>query len=112
MNVYHKDLSTGRWFELTFLEQMANIGSEVLRAISWKNRNPQISRRAMERALELLELTIEDEKNKSRASRLKELTRLREVLIDCYYLENKFCSTEKAWEKYFNSFAYAVRRKT
>lgn len=112
MKVYHRELSAGRWFELTFFEQMANIGSEVIRALSWRKRNDEYSRRAIERGLELLELTIEDEKNKSKPSRLKELTRLREVLIDDFYFENKFGSNESAWKNYFNSFAYAARRKT
>lgn len=112
MRIYHKELSTGRWFTLTFFEQMAHIGSEVIRAISWKGRNENYSRRAVERALELLEFTIEDVKNKSKPSRLKELTRLREVLIDYFYFENKFGSNEKLWEKYFNSFSYAARLNT
>lgn len=112
MKVYHQDLSAGRWFELTFLEQMANIGSEVIRAISWKNKNEEFSRQAIERALELFELTINDKKNRSKASRLKELTRLREVLIDYFYFENKFGSTDENWKRYFNSFSYAVRKET
>ncbi len=112
MKVYHRELSSGKWFELTFFEQMAHLGSEVIRAISWKKRNDEYSRRAMERALELLELTIDDKKNKSKPSRLKELTRLREALIDYFYFENQFGSTEDAWKKYFNGFAYAARKKT
>lgn len=112
MKTFHKELSAGRWFELTFFEQMANIGSEVIRAISWRSKNNEYSRRAVERALELLGLTIEDEKNKSKPSRLKELTRLREVLIDYFYFENQFGSTENTMKKYFNSFAFAARRKT
>jgi len=112
MNAYHKELSRGRWFEFTFFEQMANIGSEVIRALSWKNRNENYSRRAVERALELLELTIEDGKNKSNPSRLKELTRLKEVFIDYFYFENQFGSSEEGWKRYFNPFTYASRRKT
>ena len=38
----HKQLSEGRWFKMTFFEQMANIGSEIERAISWKRRNERI----------------------------------------------------------------------
>lgn len=112
MKVFHKELSSGKWFEMTFFEQMANIGSEVIRAISWKNRNEKYSQRAIERALELLELTINDKKNRARASRLKELTRLKEVLIDYFYCENIYGSTESSLEKYFYSFNYAVRAKT
>lgn len=111
MKVFHKELSSGKWFEMVFFEQMANIGSEVMRAISWKSRNENYSRRAIERALELLELTINDQKNRAIPSRLKELTRLREVLIDYFYCGNKYGSTERSWEKYFYGFSYAIRGK-
>ncbi|MFQ3676265.1 MAG: hypothetical protein SNJ64_06980 [Endomicrobiia bacterium] len=102
----HKELSQGRWFELTFFEQMANIGSEVVRAIKWKNKNVVYSKLAIERALELLYLTIEDKKN---ISRLKELTRLYEVLVDYFYYDNEYGSTDILWEKYFFPFMYAAR---
>jgi len=31
MNYKHKGLAQGRWFQLTLIEQLANIGSEVER---------------------------------------------------------------------------------
>jgi len=83
MNFQHQKLASGRWRRLSFFDQMANIGSEVERAISWRNKdNDLYSRKAAERALELLFLTIGDLKNRNR---LKELTRLHEVLVD-YFL--------------------------
>ena len=106
MSYQHKQLASGRWFELTFLEQMANIGSEVERAILWRNKNSEYSIKAIERALELIELTIADAKN---MARLKELTRLHEVLIDNFYGDNNFSSSDKLWRNYFNAFGYAVR---
>ena len=39
MTVHHKELASGRWFSLSLFEQMANIGSEVIRSIKWKNKN-------------------------------------------------------------------------
>lgn len=106
MNYQHKQLSAGRWFELTFLEQMANIGSEVERAILWKNKKNEYSIKAIDRALELLDLTIADIKN---SKRLKELTRLREVLVDYFYFDNQFSSSDKLWRTYFYAFSYAAR---
>ena len=103
MNYQHKQLASGRWFKLTFFEQMANIGSEVERAISWREKNKQYSIKAIERALELLELTISDIKNCSRA-RLKELMRLNEALIDYFYSDNQFSSSDKLWRNYFYIF--------
>ena len=53
MNYQHKNLlENGRWFDLSLMEQMANIGAEVGRAINWKNKaNLEYSRFAFERAL-------------------------------------------------------------
>ena len=106
MSYQHKQLASGRWFELTFLEQMANIGSEVERTILWRSKNSEYSVKAIERALELIELTIADAKN---MARLKELSRLREVLIDYFYSDNNFSSSDSLWRIYFNAFGYAVR---
>ena len=103
----HTDLAGGRWLELSFFEQMANVGSEVERAIKWKNKNnSEYSRMAFERCLELLDLTIEDEKNKKR---LKELLRLREVLADYFAFDNIYGSTDQKWQNYFYGFNFAAR---
>lgn len=104
----HKQLSEGRWFELSFFEQMANIGSEIERAISWKSRNIDFSNKAVDRSLELLFLSIDDKKNQMR---LTELTRLYEGISDYFYGENNFKSSDMLWQKYFYNFAYAVRNK-
>lgn len=104
----HKQLSDGRWFELSFFEQMANIGSEVERAISWKYKNIDFSNKAVERALELLFISINDKKN---ISRIKEIARVYEVLNDYFYGDNQYQSTDSLWQKYFYNFAYAVRNK-
>ncbi|RJQ31361.1 MAG: hypothetical protein C4562_06220 [Actinobacteria bacterium] len=107
MNYQHSHLASGRWAELTFPEQMANIGSEVIRAISWRNKdNQQYFQKAFERALELLSLTISSEKNKSR---LKELTRLYEVLVDYFAFDNEYKSSDESWQKYFLAFNYLAR---
>ena len=91
---------------MSFLEQMANIGSEIERAIKWRDKNREYFIKALERALELIELTISDAKN---VTRLRELTRLREVLLDYFYGDNKFSSSDRIWRNYFYSFGYAVR---
>ena len=103
----HKELASGRWFKLSFFEQMANIGSEVERAILWREKKKEYSILAMERALELLDLTVTDAKNKT-APRLKELMRVRETLVDYFYFDNQYSSTDKLWRSYFYAFNYAV----
>ena len=105
INYQHKNLAEGRWQNLPFFEQMANIGSEVERAMSWREKNREYSRLASDRALELLDLTISDPKN---LKRLKELFRLREVLADYFYFDNTYKSTNQNWHSYFSGFNYAV----
>jgi hypothetical protein len=108
MNYQHKDLASGRWAKMSFIEQMANIGSEVERALNWKAKdNAAYCRLAAERALELLELTIEGLKD---FARLKELTRVREAIADYFFGANQFGSTDALWRSYFSHFAYAARR--
>jgi len=102
----HKNLAEGRWQKLSFFEQMANVGSEVERAISWRHKNLEYSKLAVERTLELLDLTIDDDKNKKR---LRELLRLREVLADYFYSSNCFKSTDSLWRNFFTPFNWAAR---
>ncbi|MEI7621393.1 MAG: hypothetical protein WCJ51_02565 [Candidatus Moraniibacteriota bacterium] len=107
MEYQHKNLASGHWQELSFFEQIANVGSEIERTIKWKNKgNAQYSSLAFERGLELLDFTIEDEKNRSR---LKELLRVREALADHFVFENEYNSTDKNWQDYFFAFNFAVR---
>lgn len=106
MNYQHKNLASGAWRKLTFFEQMANTGSEVIRAINWREKHREdYKKMAADRALELLSLTIDDPKNKSR---LKELTRLYECLVDYLYYENIYHSNKKSTINYFLAFNYAV----
>ncbi|OGC24752.1 hypothetical protein A3J90_06005 [candidate division WOR-1 bacterium RIFOXYC2_FULL_37_10] len=106
-NYQHKDLANGRWNELSFFEQMANIGSEVIRAISWRNKgNKKFSDLSFERALELFDLTISDSKNRKR---LKEVTRGREVFVDYLVCDNIYGSDDKFFQNYFHAFNYAAR---
>jgi len=104
-NVQHPSLAAGRWQTFSLMQQLANVGSEVERALNWLNKNnPEYSRLAFFRALELLEMTIADSRHRHR---LKELTRLRESLLDYFLGNNQYRSTEKSWRNYFYSFAYA-----
>jgi len=108
MTYQHRTLAEGRWGNLSLAEQMANIGSEVERAINWRKKdNAAYSQKAFERALELLDLTLDSEKG---FPRLREIARVREVLVDYFAGDNQFKSTEKSWKRYFFNFNYAVRR--
>src|SRR3989338_7339714 len=108
MNPQHKDLAAGRWNMLPFLEQMANIGSEVERVLNWgAKKNADYSSRAFERSLEFLDLTLDGVRGMPRR---KEVARLREAIVDYFAGSNQFKSTEASWKKYFSSFTYAARR--
>ena len=108
MSVQHKELAAGRWCQMPFVEQMANIGSEVERALTWRSKNnPSYSGQASERALELIDLTLEAAKT---FPQRREVARVREAFVDYFYGANSFASTEVSWKKYFVHFAYAARR--
>ena len=104
--IVHRDLAAGRWHTLTLVEQMAHIGSEVERALSWRERHAGIAGRAFERALELLDLTLSDPKHRTR---LREPARLREQLADFFAFENEYRTSPESLRKYFAAFNYAAR---
>src|SRR3981081_130243 len=82
--IYHPDLANGRWHTMTIAEQLGNVGSEYERALTWKERGDKDRfEHAFGRLLELLDLTIADPRWTNH--RLKELTRLREVVCDELY---------------------------
>ena len=100
----HKNLAEGGWAELTLAEQMANIGSEVERAITWKEKgNLEYSDKAFFRSLELLGMSLDAQKS---GSRLKELARLYEALVDYFLFDNEFSSSDELWRKYFYPHTY------
>ena len=109
MTTFHQDLSPKRWFKMSIFEQMANIGSDIFRTISWREKNKDLSQKAFARALELIDLTVDDPKNKNR---LKEILRMREALCDFFVGDNQYHSTDKCWQNYFYSFNYAARLHT
>lgn len=108
MSPQHKELASGRWALLPFLEKMANIGSEVERSLNWRAKNNAVyGQQAIERALELVDLTLE---GAAGYPRLKELARMREALVDYFFGTNQFGSTEISWRKYFSHFTFAARK--
>jgi len=104
----HKNLAAGRWNQLSFIEQMANIGSEVERALNWQaKRNTAYCHQAFERSLELIDLTLDSLKG---FARLKEVARLREAIADYFSGANQFKYTDESLRKYFLNFILAARK--
>ena len=110
MTFIHQELAAGRWQKMSLIEQMANIGSEVERAFFAKEKNNvERSMKAFERALELIDLTLGSSNNRLR---LKEIARVREVLVDIFYNGGQFIASESGLRKYFLQFAIAARAKS
>ncbi len=108
MPAIHADLANGRFSQMSFCEQMANIGSEVERALNWKQRkNIEYTKKAFDRAHDLIAITIS---GLTDIHRLRELSRVREALNDYFIGDNQYQSTSASWRKYFMHFAYAVRK--
>lgn len=106
MNVFHTELTASRWQSFSLVEQLANVGSEVERAMKWSQKGrTDLSQNALYRGLELLDLTIGDPRYRQR---LKELTRLREALLDYFVGPNEFGSSDPAWHRYFHAFGMAA----
>ena len=108
MIVQHKELAEGRWKDFTLAQQMAHIGAEIGRAINWRKKgNPHYAQKAINRALELLVLTLEAHHH---PACLREVARVKEAVLDYFYGENEFRSSDILWQRYFDHFNYATRK--
>lgn len=106
----HQGLKPEDWFKRSLVEQMANIGADVERALdAFAKNDKEKAMAAFYRALELLQYTKMDRKNKKR---IKELCRLYELLGEYFAGENKYNLSEDWIRKYFRFFYLAwVREK-
>lgn len=110
MQIIHKELASGKWFTIPLTEQLANIGSEVYRSINWfRKHDSERFLKAFERALELFDLTLEDERWKNRR---KEICRNRELFCSLLVEPEKYNNHDtelEAMNKYFLDFGIAYR---
>jgi hypothetical protein len=107
-NLRHGPGITARWFDYSLAQQLGNVGSEVSRALKWRTRNAEIAQRALERALELIDLTLDDPRHRASVARMRELCRVREVLVDFLVGTNQYASSEASLQRYFDAFAVAA----
>ena len=104
-------LNDERWKSMPFVEQMANIGSEVGRTAKWVQKaKPAMAEGAFVRALELIDLTLKFGRldSSDRCYMLKELCKVRELFCGAY--ESSDVKLLKWLDKYFGDFALAQRR--
>ena len=105
-------LNDERWKSLSFVEQMANIGSEVGRTAKWVQKaKPSMAEGAFVRALELIDLTLKYGRLDSplRDTMLRELCKIREYFCGAY--ERSDTAFLMWLDKYFGDFALAQRRQ-
>lgn len=102
----HAGLAAGRWQTLSLMEQLANVGGEVARMRRWQGKDARLCENAFIRALELLDLTIGDQRW---TGRRKELTRAREVLCDAMLGGREYGSDLESLDRYFLAYAVAAR---
>jgi hypothetical protein len=104
--IVHRDLAAGRWAQLSLVEQLANVGSEVGRMLRWRDRDARVATGAFDRALELLDLTVADPRWRDR---LREIVRARELLCDAAAGGAEYGTTLEDLDRYFLAFALAAR---
>ena len=85
---------------------MANIGSEVYRAISWKKKGSEYANMAFLRSLELFDLT---KVSTLTSSQYRELTRMRELWVDYFKYDNTYNSSEDFINNYFKYLTIAFK---
>lgn len=103
----HKELASGKWFQLSLAEQLANVGSEVSRARKWQGKDKKLFKSAVLRALELFDLILMDPRWHGR---FREIGRVREVFCDALFGGKRYRSSLKALERYFLPFTFLARR--
>jgi len=82
MTLWHRTLSGERWATFPASKQVLMIGTELMRGQRWQELgDDEEARRSSERALELIDLTVAD--NRWRGKRVS-LLRLRESLAEAY----------------------------
>lgn len=107
MSHWSKEFKT-RWQKLTLVERLANIGSEVNRALYWqKKKDFKNAFLAAERALDLLDFTAAVVRP---SYRLGEILRVREVISDYFWNYGQYHTTPQILKKYFLPFAFYIRR--
>ena len=92
-----------RWFDLSRPEQMVNIGNEVKRAVRFDKDN-QKKRAFIEKALEYIELTMDDPKNKTVIPEIK----IGKEILEDYVGDHVLNYTKEQIRDYYLNFMYLL----
>ncbi len=105
----HRDLAASRWGTMSLPEQLGNVGSDVGRALRARAAGDAARfEPALERALDLMDLTLADPR--WGGPRRREIARAREVICDHLVGDNEYGSTDATLDAWFMAFAIAARR--
>ena len=99
----HGDTIVEHWRKMTLAEQLGNIGGEISRASNAQGKDEKRFNNAIDRALELFDLTLSDPRWKNR---LWEIGRMREVFCDTVLGAYMYRDNLKSLVKYFDQFAF------
>lgn len=104
-NLEHLESVRPSWAKFSLVEQMANIGSEVSRALRAQGNHARYWG-AVTRALDLFYLTIEDPRWKGRR---REILRVREVFAAAALGSDEYKTSLEDLNRYFDYFAWLAR---
>ncbi len=106
----HAELAAGRWNTLSLAEQLAHVGSEVDRTIrAWEAHRSDRFDHALERALELFDLTAQD--RRWRGHRCREILRVREEFCRLFFSDDAPPDSARGLTAYFLHFGVLARRR-
>jgi hypothetical protein len=107
----HVGLAAGRWATLSLAEQLANVGTEVDRAVvAWEAARTDRFDRALARALELFDLTAGDPR--WRGPRRREILRARQEFCLLFFDEDVAPGAARTLRNYFLHFALLARQRS
>ena len=103
----HSDETHRDWLGKSIAYQMGNIGSEVSRSLKWSVKGNQArADKAIDRALELFDFTIEA--NHDKHFRLTEILKAREEFCDYFFGGNSYQTDPARMQKYYDGFAMMI----
>lgn len=100
--IFHRWLiKSGKWFKMSKLQQLWNLGSEVGRyMIARKEWNIDRMKEVELRMFELFDMIMWDPRWR-RTGMMREICRLREFIVDFFYGDNIYQTTENWLNSYF-----------
>ena len=93
-----------KWFSMPLGVQISNVGSEVNRAIRYRNKNDrQKAENFCDKAVEFLEIMKRDPKN---TARINEFNAAIDELNDYFKGNNTYQTTDRVLTRYYDAFLY------